>query len=101
MSAFTATALLIHFLSFCYAGSVSSSVLQNASSEAGIPAAFQPGVKWQIEIQDPVDLRGGLEPSDAKVVDVDLFQASKDLTLIPALHVSIMGGYSSSFTVCT
>lgn len=49
---------------------------------------FKPGAKWQIAIQDPVDPRGGLQPSDAKVVDVDLFLASKDPTLIPTLHVS-------------
>lgn len=69
--------------------STASSVLSTAAaSVSGVPAGFEPGVKWQIEIQDPVDPRGGLRPSDAKVVDVDLFQASKDLTLIPALHVS-------------
>lgn len=49
---------------------------------------FKPGAKWQIAIQDPVDPRGGLQPADAKVVDVDLFLASKDPTLIPTLHVS-------------
>lgn len=49
---------------------------------------FKPGVKWQIAIQDPVDPRGGLQPADARVVDVDLFLASKDPTLIPTLHVS-------------
>lgn len=60
----------------------------SGSSAASVPAGFKPGVKWQIAIQDPVDIRGGLEPLDAKVMDVDLFLASKDHTLIPGLHVS-------------
>lgn len=54
----------------------------------GLIEHFKPGAKWQIAIQDPVDPRGGLQPADAKVVDVDLFLASKDPTLIPTLHVS-------------
>lgn len=60
---------------------------QNATSGSKIPDTFKPGVKWQIEIQNPVDPRAGLQPPDAKVIDVDLFHASKDPTLIPALHV--------------
>lgn len=59
-----------------------------SNSGSSVPAGFEPGVKWQIAIQDPVDPRGGLQPADAKVLDVDLFLASKDPTLIPALHVS-------------
>lgn len=59
---------------------------QNATSGSKIPDSFKPGVKWQIEIQNPVDPRVGLQPSDAKVIDVDLFHASKDPTLIPTLH---------------
>lgn len=62
-------------------------VSQNATSGSKIPDGFQPGVKWQIEIQNPVDPSAGLQPADAKVIDIDLFQASKDPTLIPALHV--------------
>lgn len=106
MSFFTATALLVPFLGLCSAGHHTKStstttvttVTTHSSSTSttglttatgtGVPAGFEPGVKWQIEIQDPVDPRGGLQPSDAKVIDVDLFQASMDLTLIPALHVS-------------
>lgn len=59
-------------------GGASNNLLEN----------FKPGAKWQIAIQDPVDPRGGLQPADAQVVDVDLFLASKDPTLIPTLHVS-------------
>ncbi|KUI72431.1 hypothetical protein VM1G_07610 [Cytospora mali] len=100
MSLFTATVLLTPFLSLCNAACIpisstvshharsSSTASLNATPGTGIPAGFEPGVKWQIEIQDPVDPRGGLQPSDAKVIDVDLFQASKDLTLIPALHAA-------------
>lgn len=68
--------------------SSTSAAAQSISAAANAPAGFVPGVKWQIQIQDPVDMRGGMLPSDAKVVDVDLFMASKDATLIPALHVS-------------
>lgn len=60
---------------------------KNATSGGKIPDSFKPGVKWQIEIQNPVDPRVGLQPPDAKVIDVDLFHASKDPTLIPTLHV--------------
>jgi hypothetical protein len=63
---------------------------QNATSGSKIPDAFKPGVKWQIEIQNPVDPRAGLQPPDAKVIDVDLFHASKDPTLIPMLHVRVI-----------
>ncbi|POS75674.1 hypothetical protein DHEL01_v205943 [Diaporthe helianthi] len=59
---------------------------QNATSGSKIPDGFKPGVKWQIEIQNPVDPRVGLQPPDAKVIDVDLFHASKDPTLIPKFH---------------
>lgn len=61
---------------------------QNSTSATGVPKGFEPGVKWQIAIQDPIDVRGGIQPADAKVIDVDLFLASKDPTLIPSLHVS-------------
>lgn len=64
-----------------------SSTAQNTTSGTSIIDGFKPGAKWQIAIQDPVDPRGGIQPSDASVVDVDLFLASKDPTLIPALHV--------------
>lgn len=60
---------------------------QNATSGSKIPDEFKPGVKWQINIQNPVDPRAGLQPADAKVIDIDLFHASKDPTVIPALHV--------------
>lgn len=63
---------------------------QNATSGSKIPDSFQPGVKWQINIQNPVDPRAGLQPADAKVIDIDLFHASKDPTVIPALHVRIL-----------
>lgn len=62
-------------------------VSQNATSGSKIPGEFKPGVKWQINIQNPVDPRAGLQPADAKVIDIDLFHASKDPTVIPALHV--------------
>lgn len=108
MSSFTATVLLlVPFLGFCNAALIPSIVPHLArsthaathsssvptasltsTSGTGIPAGFEPGVKWQIEIQDPIDPRGGIQPSDAKVIDVDLFQASKDPTLIPALHAA-------------
>lgn len=71
------------------ASSTSTAVSNTTASSGGAPDGFVPGVKWQIAIQDPVDIRGGLEPLDAKVVDIDLFMASKDPTLIPALHVSL------------
>lgn len=62
--------------------------LNTTSRVATTPDGFKPGAKWQIAIQDPIDPRGGIKPADATVVDVDLFLASKDPTLIPALHVS-------------
>lgn len=61
---------------------------QNATSGSKIPDEFKPGVKWQINIQNPVDPRAGLQPADAKVIDIDLFHASKDPTVIPALHAA-------------
>lgn len=71
-------------------------VSQNATSGSKIPDGFQPGVKWQIEIQNPVDPQAGLQPADAKVIDIDLFQASKDPTVIPALHVRIQDSKSAT-----
>ena len=38
---------------------------------------WKPGVKWQIEIQAPLDQTKPLVPEDAVVWDVDLFQAQK------------------------
>lgn len=68
---------------------LASSSSTGAASQ--VPEGFKPGAKWQIAIQDPVDMRGGLQPADATVVDIDLFLASKDSTVIPALHVSSHG----------
>lgn len=64
-----------------------ASTISQESSSANVLERFKPGAKWQIAIQDPVDPRGGLQPADANVVDVDLFLASKDTSLIPTLHV--------------
>lgn len=64
-----------------------STTSQNTTSGSSIIDGFKPGAKWQIAIQDPIDPRGGIQPVDANIVDVDLFLASKDSSLIPTLHV--------------
>ncbi|KAI3401083.1 hypothetical protein diail_228 [Diaporthe ilicicola] len=108
MPSFTATVLLFPLLGLCSAKCLPAAlpqkstsaaaaatdassvpvVSQNATAGAKIPGGFEPGVKWQINIQNPVDPRAGIQPADAKVIDVDLFQASKDPTLIPTLHAA-------------
>ncbi|KAK2608039.1 hypothetical protein N8I77_006676 [Diaporthe amygdali] len=106
MPSFTATVLFFPLLGLCSAKCIPATVPQvtsppaanesssvpavgqNATSATKTPNGFEPGVKWQINIQNPVDPRAGLQPADAKVIDVDLFQASKDPTLIPTLHAA-------------
>ncbi|KAK7934943.1 carbohydrate-binding module family 1 protein [Apiospora marii] len=52
------------------------------------PSFFKPGVKWQIEIQEPIRVPGNnvpVIPTDAKVWDIDMFQAIK-YNVIPELR---------------
>jgi hypothetical protein len=62
---------------------------------------WKPGVKWQIEIQAPIDQTKPLVPDDAVVWDVDLWQANRTgvikNTLKPANKIVIC--YFSAGTV--
>ncbi|KAK8063966.1 hypothetical protein PG996_008618 [Apiospora saccharicola] len=43
-----------------------------------VPSFFRPGVKWQIEIDDPIDVTESsrsVPPADAKVWDVDMYDS--------------------------
>lgn len=52
------------------------------------PAGFDVGVKWQIEIQNTVDITKPLNPTDALVWDVDLYHVARNPGIIDYLRVS-------------
>ena len=78
----------LYTLLFCTVGAQSSSV-NNRRSATAVPPGFAPGVKWQIEINEPIDNRNGVQLNGAKVLDLDLFHASKSPGFIDSLRVSL------------
>lgn len=62
-----------------------------ALGQVNVPSGFTPGVKWQIEIQTPLATSGTLQPSDALVWDIDLYQAASNPRIIPYIRSQIPG----------
>lgn len=54
-------------------------------SVSGLPSGWKPGVKWQIVIDDPVDITKTLDPPDAQVWVVDYFHSAENPEIIPHL----------------
>jgi len=55
------------------------------SSVSGLPSSWKPGAKWQIVIDDPVDITKPLNPPDAQVWVVDYFHSVENPDIIPKL----------------
>jgi hypothetical protein len=54
----------------------------------GLPSTWQPGVKWQIVIDDPIDINKPLEPADVRVWVIDYFHAEQNREIIPFLKAA-------------
>ncbi|KEZ40141.1 hypothetical protein SAPIO_CDS9179 [Scedosporium apiospermum] len=50
-----------------------------------LPSNWKPGVKWQIVIHAPIDIRTTVIPTEAQVWDIDYFHALDHPEIIPAL----------------
>jgi len=61
---------------------------RNNRRQAQLPSSWKPGVPWQIVEQDPIDVKAPLQPTAAKVWDIDLFHASNNPEIIPFLVCS-------------
>ncbi|KAK8113250.1 extracellular protein [Apiospora sp. TS-2023a] len=67
-----------------------------------VPAYFRPGVKWQIEIQDPIMVPPSPDsviPADAKVWDIDLLK-SIEYNVIPRLRAANQAANGEIFVIC-
>jgi hypothetical protein len=59
--------------------------LVKREEKAALPAIWEPGVKWQIVLQAPIDITKPLQPADARVWDIDYFHALAHPNIIPHL----------------
>lgn len=56
--------------------------------QVDVPPGFEPGVKWQIDIQHSLDTSAPLVPTDAPVWDLDLYFISRNPDTVNYLRVS-------------
>lgn len=66
---------------------------QRRQGAVSVPPGFTPGVKWQIEIQKPLDTAAAPIPTDARVWDIDLYHAQRHPNMIQYLHVRISSAH--------
>jgi hypothetical protein len=67
-------------------GAVAAPSALLAARQEGAGSLWQPavGVKWQIVISQPINTASSIAPSDAPIMDVDLFATSE--SDISAMH---------------
>lgn len=68
--------------------------IQQALAQVNVPPAFEVGVKWQIIIQNTIDIKTPLQPSDAVVWDLDLYHVARNPGIVEYLRV----GHGSNTT---
>ena len=66
-----------------------STIIGERQVARAAPPGFVPGVKWQIEINEPIDNRTGVQLNGAKVLDLDLYHAYKAPGFIDSLRVGV------------
>jgi len=54
-----------------------------------VPPEFKIGVKWQIEIQNTIDVKAPLQPTDAVVWDLDLYHIARTPDVVTHLRVRL------------
>jgi hypothetical protein len=67
---------------------VTSWLLSVCAAQVNVPPGFEPGVKWQIDIQHALDTSAPLVPADAPVWDLDLYFISRNPDTVTYLRVS-------------
>lgn len=60
---------------------------QRASAQVNVPPNFEVGVKWQIIIQNTIDIKAPLQPTDAVVWDLDLYHVARNPGIVDYLRV--------------
>ncbi|KAK7967221.1 uncharacterized protein PG986_001498 [Apiospora aurea] len=70
-----------------------------------VPSFFKPGVKWQIEISNPIKVSGSnaVAPVDARVWDVDMFdsiQGDASSNVIAKLRAAQRSSVGDIFVIC-
>ena len=59
------------------------------AQQVKVPANFQVGAKWQIEIQSTLDDTKPLQPTDAVVWDLDLYHLARNPGVVTYLRVRL------------
>jgi hypothetical protein len=65
-----------------------------------LPSNWKPGVKWQIVIHAPIDIRTTVIPTEAQVWDIDYFHALDHPEIIPALVCFHPGSLGKARLLC-
>lgn len=60
---------------------------QAGLAQVSVPDNFTPGVKWQIIIQNTLDISKPVEPTDAVVWDLDLYHVARTPEIVDHLKV--------------
>ncbi|KAK3389935.1 glycoside hydrolase superfamily [Podospora didyma] len=60
-----------------------------AAPSTKTPPGFVPGVKWQIEIQNPLSAKSALAPTDALVWDIDLYHVERNPAIIQHIRSAV------------
>lgn len=59
-----------------------------ALAKVNVPPNFEIGAKWQIIIQNTIDISAPLQPTDAVVWDLDLYHIARTPKIVNYLRVS-------------
>ncbi|KAL2163339.1 hypothetical protein VTH06DRAFT_5396 [Thermothelomyces fergusii] len=65
-----------------------ASAIRGGLAQVRVPPGFAPGVKWQIVIQNTIDVTAPLEPADAVVWDVDLYHVARTPEIVDYLRAA-------------
>ncbi|GAB1311345.1 Endo alpha-1,4 polygalactosaminidase [Madurella fahalii] len=57
-------------------------------AQVNVPPGFEPNVKWQIVIQNTIDINAPVEPSDALVWDLDLYHLARNPGIVDHLRAN-------------
>ncbi|KAH6623208.1 glycoside hydrolase superfamily [Chaetomium tenue] len=60
--------------------------ISGSLAQVDVPSNFVPGVKWQIIIQNTLDVEAALQPTDAVVWDLDLYHVARTPEIVTHLR---------------
>ncbi len=64
-----------------------SGSIHGVLAQVKVPPKFQIGVKWQIIIQNTIDIHAAIQPIDAVVWDLDLYHVARTPGIVDYLRV--------------